>query len=48
MSSFPRRAATGFEDAGLLLLIVFFIPVAILVIGAPLALIGWVVSRFIP
>ena len=47
MSSFLRRAATGFEDAGLLLLLVFFIPVAILVVGAPLALIGWVVNRFL-
>lgn len=48
MTSALRRAATGLEDAGLLLLVVFFIPLAILVIGAPLALVGWVVTQFVP
>jgi hypothetical protein len=48
MTSALRRAAIGLEDAGWLLLVIFSMPVAILIVGAPLALLGWVVTRFVP
>jgi hypothetical protein len=39
-----RRAVVGLEDVGLVLLVAFLLPVAILVIGAPVAIVGWLLA----
>lgn len=38
--------ATAFEDVGLLLLALLLLPVAILLIGAPLGAIVWLITEF--
>jgi len=39
-----ERAMAGLEDAALLLMVVFLLPVAILLIGSPLMFVAWLVS----
>jgi len=42
-----RRAAAGAEDIAILLLITILVPVVILLIGAPFALLAWIVATIV-
>lgn len=42
MKTLLRRAAAGLEDVALLLLVTALVPVAIILIGAPVALVAWI------
>lgn len=44
MTAAWRRAMTGAEDAALILMITAAVPLVIVVIGAPVALLAWGIS----
>ena len=43
--SLLRRVTVGIEDAALLILVIFAIPLVILLLGAPLVGVVWLVSQ---
>jgi len=46
--SFIRKASAGVQDAGiLLLLITVVLPVSVLILGAPVALLVWMVTYLV-
>ena len=40
-----RRVSRGLEDAGLLVFVLLMIPLTIVVIGAPIAAVAWLIAE---
>jgi hypothetical protein len=46
-ATLTQRVTRGFEDAGLLLFVLVMIPLTIVVIGAPIAGVAWLIAEVI-